>query len=357
MQQGIGQRLPVNPHHPRNTGAVLKIVAIYAFFAALWIFLSDKALDAILPDPDRWATFAIFKGWFFVAITSALLYFLIARFLREANELSAQQLRTLHLLEVIADKSDDAIFVKDLEGRYLLHNRAAGAYVGMALDEVIGHDDFALFPKEDAEYLIEHHRKLMAERITETREETVRTRLGLRTFLATKGPLYSPDGEVFGTFGISRDITGWRRNELELTRLNRALRLLGDSNAALTHARTEADLVDDVCRLVIDSGGYVMAWIGYPRDDEGKSVETVTHAGSAREYLNEIELSWDENRPSGQGPTGVAIRTRTTQANQDFQSNPAMLPWRVPAAKYGYRSSVSLPLVCEGDLIGVFTIY
>ncbi len=349
--------MPISPHRSRNRNAVLKIVAVYAFFAALWIFLSDKALDAIIPSPDKWATFAIVKGWFFVAITSMLLYFLIERFLREANELTEQRLRTLRLLEVIADKSDDAIYVKDLEGRYLLHNRAAAAYLGKTPDDIIGHDDFALFPKEEADHLITHHKKLIAEQRTETREEAVQTKLGRRIFVATKGPLYGPDGQIFGTFGISRDITEWRRNELELTRLNRALRLLGDSNAARTHARTEAELVDEVCRLVIVSGGYVMSWIGYPRDDEAKSVETVTHAGSARQYLNEVELSWDENKPSGQGPTGTALRTRTTQANQDFQSNPAMVPWRDAAARYGYKSSVSLPLVCEDDLIGVFTIY
>ena len=225
--------MPISPHRSRNRNAVLKIVAVYAFFAALWIFLSDKALDAIIPSPDKWATFAIVKGWFFVAITSMLLYFLIERFLREANELTEQRLRTLRLLEVIADKSDDAIYVKDLEGRYLLHNRAAAAYLGKTPDDIIGHDDFALFPKEEADHLITHHKKLIAEQRTETREEAVQTKLGRRIFVATKGPLYGPDGQIFGTFGISRDITEWRRNELELTRLNRALRLLGDSKVSL----------------------------------------------------------------------------------------------------------------------------
>jgi len=350
-------RLSSPPQPPHDHRAILKIVAVYAVFAALWIFLSDKALEIAISDPEQRTRVAILKGWAFVAVTSALLYVLIRRFFLQVAEQTDQRLRTFELLTAISNKSDDAIFAKDLDGRYLLFNRAAGDFVQMSPEEVLGKDDFALFAPDEAEELIAHDRSLVANGQTETREETLATAIGTRTFLATKGPIRAPDGTIFGTFGISRDISEWRRNENELKRINRALRLLGDSNAALTHARSEAELVEEICRLVIVSGGYVMSWIGYPRDDEAKSVETVTHAGSARQYLSEIELSWDENKPSGQGPTGKALRTRTTQANQDFQTNPAMVPWRNAAARYGYKSSVSLPLVCEDELIGVFTIY
>lgn len=341
----------------REARAVLKIVALYAVFGALWIILSDKALDAILPSSEDWAHYAILKGWFYIALTSALLYFLIRRFLRETTALTEQRLQTLGLLEVIAEKSDDAIFAQDVDGHYILFNRAAGKFVGKAPSKVVGQDNFVLFPKEQAEAFNQLHRDMMATGRTDTREETIQTALGERILLSTKGPLISTDGEVFGTFGIVRDITEWRRNTRELTRLNRALRLLGHSNLALTHASDERALVEEVCRLVMESGGYVMAWIGYPRDDEAKTIEGITYAGRAREYVDAIELSWDENRPAGRGPTGIAVRTRTTQANQDVQSNPIMTPWRAAAAEFGYRSSVSLPLVCENELIGVFTIY
>lgn len=350
-------RLSSPPQPPHDHRAILKIVAVYAVFAALWIFLSDKALEIAISDPEQRTRVAILKGWAFVAVTSALLYVLIRRFFLQVAEQTDQRLRTFELLTAISNKSDDAIFAKDLDGRYLLFNRAAGDFVQMSPEEVLGKDDFALFAPDEAEELIANDRKLVANGQSETREETLATAIGTRTFLATKGPIRAPDGTIFGTFGISRDISEWRRNEHELKRINRALRLLGDGNAALTHARSEAELVEEICRLVIVSGGYVMSWIGYPRDDEAKSVETVTHAGSARQYLNEIELSWDENKTSGQGPTGTALRTRTTQANQDFQTNPTMVPWRNAAARYGYKSSVSLPLVCGDELIGVFTIY
>ena len=89
---------PTKPQKDRC--AILKIVAVYALFAGLWIFLSDKAVGLVVKDPEARIEIAILKGWGFVAITSALLYFLIRRFFREAAERTQQQLRTLGLLTV-----------------------------------------------------------------------------------------------------------------------------------------------------------------------------------------------------------------------------------------------------------------
>lgn len=346
---------PTKPQKDRC--AILKIVAVYALFAGLWIFLSDKAVGLVVKDPEARIEIAILKGWGFVAITSALLYFLIRRFFREAAERTQQQLRTLGLLTVIAESSDDAIFAKDLDGRYQLFNRAAGEFVHLPPNEAIGKDDFALFSQDVANDLTDYDRRLMATGVTETREESVETPSGLRVFLATKGPVRGPDGTIYGTFGISRDITNWRRSEADMIQLNRALRLLGDSNMALTHARDDAELVNEIARLVTVSGGYVMAWIGFPQQDAEKSIQVAAVGGRAGEYLSDNPITWDDANPSGQGPTGRAVRTGLTQINQDVLENPAMTPWRDAAQKFGYRSSISLPLIYENKLLGIFAIY
>jgi len=64
----IGPRLPV-----------IWIVLTYAIFAALWILLSDLALDWWLDTPRLLAVASTLKGWMFVAVTSALLYALLRR--------------------------------------------------------------------------------------------------------------------------------------------------------------------------------------------------------------------------------------------------------------------------------------
>ena len=90
----------------------------------------------------------------------------------------------MQLLEVVAEGSTDAIYVKDTTGRYQLFNRQAGQFVGKDSASVIGHDDRAIFPLREAETLIENDRRLMELGETRTIEEVVTTALGVRTFLS-----------------------------------------------------------------------------------------------------------------------------------------------------------------------------
>src|SRR5256885_3530484 len=50
------------------------------------------------------------------------------------------------LLDSVISGTSDAVFVKDLRGRYLLVNRAAASLVGRQAEDIVGKDDFALFP-------------------------------------------------------------------------------------------------------------------------------------------------------------------------------------------------------------------
>lgn len=64
------------------------------------------------------------------------------------RELQAERLRALTLLDALATSSDDPIFAKDLDGRYVLFNRAAERLTGKAAVDVLDKDDHAVFPAE-----------------------------------------------------------------------------------------------------------------------------------------------------------------------------------------------------------------
>lgn len=133
-----------------------------------------------------------------------------------ARELQAEKVRALQVLASIADSSEDAIFAKDLEGRYLVFNRAACEFVGRPVEAVLGNDDRNIFPAAQAEALQAIGRRVVATGQIETNEEILDTPAGQRVFLATKGPLRDRDDRIVGTFGISRDITERKRTEEEL---------------------------------------------------------------------------------------------------------------------------------------------
>jgi PAS domain S-box-containing protein len=139
----------------------------------------------------------------------------IAESVRQAQ---AEHLRALNLLDSIADSSTDAIFAKDLDGRYLLFNRETERVTGKTAMEALGRDDTALFPADQAEMLRANDRRVIAENQVNTYEETLTTAQGERTYLATKGPLRDEQGKVIGLFGVSRDISERHLAEQDLQR-------------------------------------------------------------------------------------------------------------------------------------------
>jgi PAS domain S-box-containing protein len=192
----------------------LRVALVYAAFAGLWILLSDRAMGLLWHDPEALVQASMLKGWFFVVVTTLLLYVLVRRLVgrlnashRREQAQAEEKTRALELLTAIAQSSSDAIFAKDEQGRYLLVNDAAARYVGRPASALLGQDDGAAFPAEQATLIRGIDRRVLASGRVETNEEHLDTAQGRRVFLATKGPLRDAQGHIRGTFGISRDIT------------------------------------------------------------------------------------------------------------------------------------------------------
>ena len=106
----------------------------------------------------------------------------------------SQRLEALQLLSAIADSSEDAIFAKNKEGRYILFNRAASQFVGKPVDEVLGQDDLTLFPPQQAQMLMASGRQVIERNRVQTEEEYLTLPDGEHVFLTTKGPLQDSEG-------------------------------------------------------------------------------------------------------------------------------------------------------------------
>ncbi len=184
-------------------------------------------------------------------------------------------------------------------------------------------------------------------------------------FSRAEGPTLHLEGELY-VVGAGKeallvarllDATQRWRTERKNLRLGRILRTLGEGNQALVRADNEHDLFEVMCRVIIEFGGYRMAFVGMVDHDEAKTIRPVAHAGREAGYLAAIRLSWEENDPFGRGPSGMSIRTGVPQVNNDFVNNAVMSPWRAAAAERGYLSSLSLPLKDGARVFGALVIY
>ncbi len=179
--------------------------------------IDQSEILAIEWQDGRWITVAGF-----LALLGSVLVGLALRDRREleqARVLQAEQserLRASALTQAIADSSSDIIYAKDRDGRYLLCNRETSRALARPVGEIVGRDDRALFPPEQALSIMANDARVMAENQIRTYEEQLSTKEGAVTYLATKGPLHDETGQVIGTFGISRNITERKHAEMAL---------------------------------------------------------------------------------------------------------------------------------------------
>jgi len=149
------------------------------------------------------------------------------------------------------------------------------------------------------------------------------------------------------------ELAEWSASDLR--RLLRAHRTLSASNRALLRAVDEPSLLAEFCRIVVEEGGYRLAWVSRADHDEAKTVQPLAHAGFNEGYLESVRISWADTEV-GQGPTGTAIRTGKPSVIQSIPTDPREAPWREASIAHGYGSLLSVPLRVEGRIFGAISI-
>ncbi|MCU7925955.1 MAG: PAS domain S-box protein [Candidatus Thiodiazotropha sp. (ex Dulcina madagascariensis)] len=155
-------------------------------------------------------------------------------------------------------------------------------------------------------------------------------------------------GVVVRSLGTVQDVT-------ELERASRSLRMLSDVNQALVYGNDEKELLQRVCRIIVSEGGYQMAWVGYPENDQERSITLAAQAGYEAGSLSGLDRYWADSE-LGSGPTGNAIRTRQPFVVHDTANDPCFTPWREEAMARGHLSVAGLPLRQGEELFGSLTI-
>ncbi|MFI4939877.1 MAG: EAL domain-containing protein [Burkholderiales bacterium] len=260
-------------------------------------------------------------------------------------------------LRSLMDASPYLAWLKNADGRYLAINKTFADYLRLDHPQLAeGKSDFDLQSPE----LAQKYRADDAEVMKSCRHKHVEEQAfdgeRLHWIETFKTPIIDEHGNIQGTAGFAMDITERKQAEYNRTLLTRALKLLSKCNALLIHTDNEQKLLEEICHLAVETGGYLMAWVGFAEHDPGKAVRAVAQSGFEEGYLDKVKITWDETE-FGQGPTGTAIRTRSTVVNQNCLSNPNMAPWRQAAIARGYQSSIALPLVVNNHALGALTIY
>jgi len=198
-------------------------------------------------------------------------------------------------------------------------------------------------------YAIERYR--VTEALLESKEEVKKHRDHLEEIVRDRTKELTKVNE-----SLQGEINERKHAEKTLLKVNRALKTLSECNRAMVCTSSEADLLKSICKIVVDVGGYRMAWVGFAGQDGKKSVLPVTHAGYEDGYLKTLNITWGDI-PKGYRAIGEAIRTCKPCIVKNILIESGYDSWRSEAIKRGYISSISLPLVSNGRTFGSLNIY
>ncbi|MGA3141597.1 MAG: PAS domain S-box protein [Verrucomicrobiota bacterium] len=252
------------------------------------------------------------------------------------------------------EQAADAVFMHDETGRILDVNRKACQSLGYSREELLSKSIGDIDPEAIRAGKHELWDKILAgEHFTFESHQMCKNGSVIPVEVSL-GSVRLPRGPVI--LGFARNITERKRAETELQNVNRALHMISLCNQEMVRATDEAALLQAICHIAVEHGGYRMTWVGFAEQDEARSVRPVAQAGFEEGYLDTVNITWaDAER--GRGPTGTVIRTGQPVLARNILTDPAFGPWRAEAIRRGYASSIALPLHGEGRCFGALMIY
>ncbi|MFW5947523.1 MAG: PAS domain-containing protein [Gemmatimonadota bacterium] len=239
------------------------------------------------------------------------------------------------LLTTLVDHlPDGAVHIFDRDLRYVFSAGQALDALGLSDQDLAGRTVVDVLGPESGGRVARQLRRALAGETVRFEGET-----GGTTFRVTAAPLRDDRGAVTAVVALSMDVTEAKARERQLQEVNRTLRVLSHSNQAVLHSESEEQILEEVCRIAVEEGGYRMAWVSFADD---AVVRSPGPWRSAVEGLRPPDIDPDAL------PVPEAIRTRRHVVLRDLEAAPGAGPWRDEALARGVRSCAVFPLL-EGD--------
>jgi Amt family ammonium transporter len=225
----------------------------------------------------------------------------------------------------------------DLGDRIIAANDAFCQMLGFTREELLGYDSKPFTYPDDLGITEETHRRMSHGEAEQVRyiKRYLHKNGSMIVAEVSKSPARDVNGNTLYYVISERDIT-------DKVKKDHLLNLLSAVNKLAIHVSSESVFLQEVCDVLVNEGGYPLAWIGITSDTEEGGVDVVCAAG-ATDYLYGEMITWHGTKESGLGPTGTALRTGESQVVSDLASHELYAPWRDRAIDFGFGSSVALP--------------
>ena len=156
-------------------------------------------------------------------------------------------------------------------------------------------------------------------------------------------------------FAVLVDVTAARASASRIQQLSRVYLTLAQANDSMGHVTNPAQLFQNLCKVIVEQGGFLGAWVGQP--NQVGELQVLAAAGSFADDLSQVQSRLDAGKPKVDGPTATALREGRSYYCTRFMTDPVTLPWRKYATEYGIRSSATILLHSQGVAVAALTMY
>lgn len=154
---------------------------------------------------------------------------------------------------------------------------------------------------------------------------------------------------------IARDISERKAAEQHLQRANRLYAVLSQTNEAIVRVHDRQNLFEAVCRIAVESGHFLDAWVGCLDEATGTLVP-VAHAGAHHAFFMRERFSLESDMPGSVEISRCALVKGEACVTNDFEAEDRAA-WSEFTELYRARSAASLPILENGRLVGVYSVY
>jgi two-component system CheB/CheR fusion protein len=264
--------------------------------------------------------------------------------------------KQMNRLATVVNDSSDAITLQDFDGRIQAWNRGAQAMYGWSEAEALTKNIQDMAPADKWEQTSALLRSLAEGKVVEPFETQRVTKDGtLLDVRCTVTVLKDDAGKRIAITTTERDITAHRRIEHSLVRTKQALQILHQWSELLALALDEKQLLAGMCHALVKEASYRLAWCGWVAQGDGPPVTPVAQAGLAADPTEATGYPGLEE-PQRSGPVETAVRTAEPIAMRYIHTDTAFKSWRSQAARLGYAALLALPVLGEGQPLGVLTV-
>ncbi len=252
-------------------------------------------------------------------------------------------------LQMIVESTDDGIFIKDLEGYYMMTNPAWARCLGGSVADVLGKKDADLFPEDRIKFLRETDQQVLTSGQSYTYELTVPAEGAECTLMVTKFPFRSRQKAIVGVAAVARDIT----ERLRMEQAERQQRIFAEALSDIARTiNTTLDLEEVLDRILAQLGQVVPHDAAHIMLVEKDVLCMACHNGYTDRDLDDVMDSLQiatEHLPDRQRQLidGEALIVPDTSKG-DY--------WRYLAGMRWVKSFASVPICVGGKIIGFLNL-